>query len=312
MATQQQLEAEPYWGREIVTSPMVGLGLQLRVAYGTGAASVGVKGNAAHLSGGHRSQEWIKNSRYCTDTSYATQSGLSGDQLRYCAAIDFTPGAWGSADNRAKMRVLTARMITAMKAGLADEVIEVFGTLDGRTVTGYRNDRNASASSDSSHLDHIHIRFDRRYCNSNAVMSKVAAILLEGDEMDLNDIVHLNTNGGVNYSSPTTTVEGVLASTNLYVLLARNQATAAFAELRSKLDSQSAVIQTLADALKAGGSNLDTAAILARIDSRAAEDAQRDTAHAAEIQALKATVLDLRAQLAAGARAEAAALEAQA
>lgn len=189
MATLAQLQAEPLWGREITTSPMVGLGLQLRTAYGTGALSVGIKGNERHLSGGHRSQEWIKGSAYCTNRNYATQSGLLGDQPRYCAALDFTPGAWGSADNRAKMRVLTGRMITAMKAGLCDEVLEVFGTLDGQTVTGWRNDLNVVVSADSSHLDHIHIRFDRRYCNDNTVMANVAAILLGDDDVSKAEVL---------------------------------------------------------------------------------------------------------------------------
>jgi hypothetical protein len=181
MATLAQLQSEPWWGREIATSPMAGLGLQLRGEYGTGALSVGVKGNVSHLSGGHRSQEWIKNSAYCTNRNYATQSGLTAEQLRYNAAIDFTPGEWGTADNRAKMRVLTKRVIDAMKAGRCDEALEVFGTLDGKNVTGWRNDLNVVVTADSTHLDHIHIRFDRRYANDNAVMSKMAAILLEDD-----------------------------------------------------------------------------------------------------------------------------------
>lgn len=186
MATLEQLKSEPWYGREITTSPMVGLGLQFRQAFQAGSGSVGIKGNEAHLSGGHRSQEWIRNSRYCTNRTYTVQTGLTGDQYRYCSALDFTPALWGSADNRAKMRVLTGRMIGAMKAGECEEVIECFGTLDGKNVAGWRNDLNEPASSDDSHLDHIHVRFDRRYCNDNAVMSKVAAILL-GDDMALTD-----------------------------------------------------------------------------------------------------------------------------
>jgi hypothetical protein len=207
LATLEQLEAELWWGREITTSPMVGLGLQLRAAYHSGSDSVGIKGNEVHLNGGHRSQEWIRNSRYCTNRTYTVQSGLSGDQLRYIAALDFTPAAWGSTDNRNKMKVLTKRMLDAMKAGRCDEVIECFGTLDGRNVTGWRNDLNHEATSDSSHLDHLHLRFDRRYCNDNSVMRKVAGILL-GDDMisdeDIDRIVDANWGRNVNASDPTT------------------------------------------------------------------------------------------------------------
>jgi hypothetical protein len=186
MATRQQLEAEPWWDREIVTSPMVGLGLRLRTAYNAGSGSVGIKGNEVHLSGGHRSQEWIKNSRYCENRTYTVQGSLAGDQWRYCSALDFAPGIWGTPDNRRKMIVLTRRAIDAMKAGQIPELIEVFGTLDGVHVTGWRNDLNVVVTSDSSHLDHEHLRFDRRYCNDNAVMSKMAAILL-GDDMAITD-----------------------------------------------------------------------------------------------------------------------------
>lgn len=182
MATLAELQSEPWWDREIVTSPMVGLGLELRAAYGTAALSFGAKGNYKHLSGGHRSQEWIKNSQYCTNRTYATQDGLTATQARHVSAFDFTPGVWGTADNRAKMRVLTKRMIDAMKAGKLDEVDEVFGTLDGVTVTGWNNDRNAVITADSSHLDHIHVRIDRRFADSNDVMSRIVAVMLNQEE----------------------------------------------------------------------------------------------------------------------------------
>jgi hypothetical protein len=186
MATMEQLEAEPWWNREITTSAMVGLGLQLRTAFQAGRGSVGIKGNEVHLSGGHRSQEWIKNSRYCTNRLYAVQTGLSGDELRYCSAIDFVPAVWGTVDNRNKMKLLTSRMLDSMKAGECDEVVECFGTLDGKNITGWRNDLNKVATSDTSHLDHIHVRFQRQYCNDSAVMAKVATILL-GEAMSLSD-----------------------------------------------------------------------------------------------------------------------------
>lgn len=178
MATQEQLEAEPWWDREIITSPMVGVGLQLRAAYNVGASSFGIKGNTRHLSGGHRSQEWLKNSAYCENRAYTVQSGLTATQARMCVAFDFTPAAWGSADNRAKMKTLTKRLIDAMKAGALDEVDEVFGTLDGVRVTGWNNDADKTISADSSHLDHVHVRLDRRYADDNAVMVKITNVML--------------------------------------------------------------------------------------------------------------------------------------
>jgi hypothetical protein len=198
----EQLEAEPWWNREITTSAMVGLGLQMRTAFQAGKGSVGIKGNAVHLSGGHRSQEWIRNSRYCTNRTYTVQSSLSGDELRVCSAIDFVPAIWGTVDNRNKMKLLTSRAISAMKAGQCDEVIEVFGTLDGVHVTGWRNDLNKTATSDSSHLDHLHLRFGRQYCNDSAVMAKVAQLLLEDDMPTVDEIADEVWGRNVNASDP--------------------------------------------------------------------------------------------------------------
>lgn len=59
------------------------------------------------------------------------------------------------------------------------------------------------------------------------------------------------------------------------------------------------LVGLLAEAIKAGGGNLDTVAVLARIDERAAEDAARDTAAAARIAELEADVARLEAELAA-------------
>ncbi len=257
MATLEQLESEVWWGREITTSPMVGLGLQLRTAYGTNAFSVGIKGDEVHLSGGHRSQEWIDNSRYCTNRTYTVQSGLAGDQLRYCSALDFTPGAWGTVDNRSKMQVLTARMITAMKAGRCDEVLEVFGTLDGRTVTGWRNDLNREATSDSSHLDHIHIRFNRKYCNDNAVMSKVAEILLEEDmALDASDANVVWYTKNLPSGTPTMTPATALLSAQQGAQAAKDSAAKAATgteEIIADLSAMKATLDQILSLLQSGG-----------------------------------------------------------
>lgn len=187
MATYAQLESEPWWGREITTSPMTGLGLSLRAAYGTGAASYGMKGNNKHLSGSHRSQEWIKNSAYCSNRSYTVQSGLTTEQARYIAGFDFTPGAWGTADNRQKMIVLTRRLTDAMKAGRLPQLRQVFGTLDGVTVYGWDNPTQRRITADDSHLDHIHGGMDRRLANDNDAVAGIGAVML-GDDMSTEDV----------------------------------------------------------------------------------------------------------------------------
>lgn len=129
---------------------------------------------------------------------------------------------------------------------------EFYGNADfDNSVEGWDFYYVRSATSDTSHLWHIHISFLRKYVTSLTAMDSVLSILRgdpaqqQEEDMDLSDIVHLNTNGGVNYSSPTTTVEGVLSSTNLYVLLARNQASAAFAELKAELEEVKAALAAL-------------------------------------------------------------------
>lgn len=172
-----QLEAEPWWDREIVTDELAALGATMRQAWGLPADAIGTKGNEVHLRGGHRSQEWIRNSRWCTDRAYTVQAGLTADQIRHVAAFDVTPGEWGTPDNRQRMITITGRIVAARKAGKLPEITEVFGTLDGTTVYG---------GADSSHLDHLHLTFDRRQLHNAELMTRVANIL-QGDDMALRD-----------------------------------------------------------------------------------------------------------------------------
>ena len=69
--------------------------------------------------------------------------------------------------------------------------------------------------------------------------------------------------------------------------------------LASRLDALVTVVETLAETLRAGGTDLDTAAVLARVDERAREDVVRDEAHAAQLTALRADNEALRSRLAA-------------
>ncbi len=187
MPTPAQLQAESYWGREIVTDEIDWLGDELCRRTNRPRVAFGSKGNTGHLRGAHRSQEWIKRSRYCTNRTYTVQSGLTADQERHVAGVDFTPGDWGTARNRALMVEQTGRLLAAMKAGQLDEVVELFGTTNGRTVTGYNNRTNQAASSDSSHLDHWHLTIDRRHCRHRQLMERILAIALgldvEEDDM---------------------------------------------------------------------------------------------------------------------------------
>ncbi|HEY0697230.1 MAG TPA: hypothetical protein VGD43_05415 [Micromonospora sp.] len=185
MVTYAQLQAEPYWSRETTTAEMDWLGDELCRRTGRPRTAVGIKGDNRHLRGSHRSQEWILNSRYCTDRTYTVQPGLTAVQQRHLAGFDFTPGAWGSPQNRSLMAAQTGRLLAAMKAGRLDEVRELYGTVDGRTVTGWNNVQNRPATADDSHLDHWHLGIDRRHCADRSLMARILAIALglEDDDM---------------------------------------------------------------------------------------------------------------------------------
>lgn len=184
MATLLQLRAEPWWGREVVTDELRWLGDQLCARTGRPRSAAGDKGNEVHLSGAHRSQEWLLHSRFSEDRDYTVQAGLTEAQARHIAAFDFTPGPWGTATNRRLVREMTTRLVTAGKAGGLDGLVEVIGTLDGRRVAGIRLPSGSTFHSDLSHLEHVHLTFSRRKLRDRTLMERILAVALgEADDM---------------------------------------------------------------------------------------------------------------------------------
>lgn len=182
MPSYAELEQEPWWNREVVTGQLDWLGDRLCAHYKRPRTAAGVKGDNDHLRGAHRSQEWILNSFWCTSRTYTVQSGLTSWQLRLLAGFDFTPGDWGSAANRQLVAEHTRRLVTAAKAGQLPGVIEIGGTLDARNPFGWHVVRGVQLSFDSSHVDHLHLTFDRHQLESQAVVENVFRIMI-GDDM---------------------------------------------------------------------------------------------------------------------------------
>jgi hypothetical protein len=180
--TYAQLEAETWWGREIRTVELKWLGDELCRRTGAAADSIGTKGNNCHLNGGHRSQEWITHSAFCTNHSYTVQSGLTADQLRHIAALDRTPLTWGTTANRAQVAVETKRLLAAAKAGQLKGITQIEGTLDGKTMFGYNVGNGTTFTPDSSHLEHWHLTFDRRFLHDQALMQRIVDAALGGPE----------------------------------------------------------------------------------------------------------------------------------
>ncbi|SCL43391.1 N-acetylmuramoyl-L-alanine amidase [Micromonospora pallida] len=105
---------------------------------------------------------------------------------------------------------------------------------------------------------------------------------MNGDEMELTDPIKLVTGKGVAYSSPTTTVAGVLSSTNYYVLQTRNSVLAELADARVREEAILAAVT--------GGSQ---AKVLEAIQAQGeqtrrqlAEQAATEAARDAELRAL--------------------------
>lgn len=188
MVTYAQLQAEAWWGREIQPAALVALGQRLYKAYGRPANSVGIKGDNRHLNGAHRSQEWIRNSRWCTNRTYTVQSGLTVTQSRYLSGLDFNPGT------TARMIEICSRLDKAVRAGTLEQVREWYGNDDGdNRVDGYDNVRNRIASSDASHLWHLHLTLDRRLVNNPVAMQAVGDVLLGVHSINLggDDVIGL-------------------------------------------------------------------------------------------------------------------------
>ncbi|WP_320069597.1 hypothetical protein [Micromonospora sp. RTGN7] len=179
MPTYAQLQAEPYWNREIVTPEVDWLGDELCRRTNRPRAAFGAKGDSHHLRGAHRSQEWIRRSRHCTNRTYTVQSGLTVEQERHIAGVDFTPAS------AADMIAQSKRLLAAMQAGQIDEVREFYGNVDGnKIVDGWDNVRDRAASSDSSHLWHWHLTLDRRHCRNTKLMERILAIALGDTQED--------------------------------------------------------------------------------------------------------------------------------
>lgn len=176
MPTYDQLDNETAWRAEI--EPPALLELKAGIKRWRPAAGVGIKGDNRHLSGGHRSRRWIKTSSWCTNRTYTvsrTPGDRSGGNDNWCCAVDI----WGV--TQADLHAMCKRLDAAIRAGRLEKITEWYGNFgdDGR-VDGYDNISNRLASSDSSHLTHVHMTFDRGRANEDH--SDLLAILT-GDDM---------------------------------------------------------------------------------------------------------------------------------
>lgn len=164
MVTYAQLETEEVYRDETIPVELAYLVRNIRNHYGLTGGAVGARGDNNHLSGYHRSRNWILGSKFATRRGYSvTDSPLNrrGGNGDWICAIDI------SVPDRILLP-MCKRLDAAVRAGKLEKVAEWYGNKDGdKRVDGYDNIDNEVASSDASHLWHLHISLIRSRANEN-------------------------------------------------------------------------------------------------------------------------------------------------
>ncbi len=182
MPSYDELDNEVWWRQEFEPPNLRKLTDALRAFYKVGPSLIGARGDNNHTSGYHRSRNWILNSRFCTNRTYSvsrTAGDRSGGDGNWFCAVDITLPT-------AVLIPMCQRLDAAVRAEKLEKVTEWYGNRDGDSrVDGFDNIANRVASSDSSHLWHLHISFDRGRANEDH--SDLLAILTGGPLMALTD-----------------------------------------------------------------------------------------------------------------------------
>lgn len=153
-------------------------------AFGLNGNAVGIIGDEAHLSGYHRSRDWI-----------LTDPRSENKRLDYSVTHMFDQMGPGSAVaamdislDRKRMIEVTGRLMRAMRDQdpRVSNLREFYGTLDGDNVTGWDARYGRTVSSDDSHLWHIHLSFWRGRAGNDH--SGVLAVLLGEEEEDMDPV----------------------------------------------------------------------------------------------------------------------------
>jgi hypothetical protein len=140
------------------------------------AKLAGILGDAQHGYGYHRARAVLPGDDY----SVQLPEDRAGDAWAASALdISMSPVA---------MRLVTGRLLASAKDvddPRLDVCREFFGTVDGRTVVGWDTYYGTPATSDDSHLWHVHVSFLRKYANDPAAMAAVLSVITGDDNMAL-------------------------------------------------------------------------------------------------------------------------------
>lgn len=121
MPTLEELASEQVWRDEYVPSALNQLRAMLLDYYSWSTWRIGTIGDKNHLSGYHRSRNWIQNSRFCKNRSYSvteTPGNRNGGDGRAIAAMDIST-------TETLARAIHARLEGARQSGLLSHVRQV-------------------------------------------------------------------------------------------------------------------------------------------------------------------------------------------
>lgn len=307
-----------------------------RIAPDLGGVLSGIIGDSDHKTGYHRGRAYVPSTDYSV---WLTEDKLGSKY--YACAIDMS-------FSTAKMKLYTGRLKAAAERNdpRVRFIREFYGTINGTDVFGRTHKGSADATwewatSDKSHLWHLHISILREYSDNMAVMQGILDVLMgkplvvpvSEDEMDArqerlviggevakenalffwlrtmadqNDAVTKEIWGQGGFGP------GIKQVADMVTTL-RTELTARDAAEKVRDAANAAAVKGLTDALNklvsgSGGASIDPAPILAAIkassDAAAAEFSKLQVALADK----DAEIDDLRRRLAAAAQAEANAL----
>jgi hypothetical protein len=131
-----------------------------------GAVLSGIVGDAAHRGCYHIAREDQSATRYC-----CTPPNDSRGPSDAACAIDMNMPA-------AQMKIVTKRLINAIdrKDPRAEWIAEIYGTVNGSTVVGRLFGRYAT--SDTSHLWHVHLAIYRQYVRRVDAWKDILGVIL--------------------------------------------------------------------------------------------------------------------------------------
>lgn len=167
---------------EYAPTTLVNAGKQ--IAFLLGGTFLGIVGDTGHTYGYHRSRNELR------------RRGLHNDYSITLAPDQAGPGDAASALDVGlppnQMIAVTKRLLSRKNDARARRYLrEFFGTVDGKHVTGWDFQRSKSASSDNSHLWHVHLSVIRKYADDDDAAAAIVAMTTE-DDMDLDDRVKLS------------------------------------------------------------------------------------------------------------------------